>query len=407
MKRTVQAVILAGGQGTRLRPLTNKIPKPMIRFYGKPFLEHLIYILKQNNITHIVLLVGYLHEKIEHYFGDGKKFGISIIYKNAGIEADTGTRIRDALPLLDSHFLLLYCDNLWPLQLNALTNAYQKSKKKALVTVYTNRDNATKNNVQVSNTSLITIYDRKRTVRNLNGVDIGYFLMNKNIFVKLPKTDFSFEDTIIMRLVKEKQLTAFVTDQKYYGLSTLKRIPSIKKYLRPKKVIFLDRDGVINKRPTKAEYIHDWKQFVFLPHAKKALQLLVKKGYTLYILSNQAGIGRKIITKRAVDALHTRLRQELSSIGVAIKGIYICPHGWDEGCLCRKPNSGLFFQAARDHGINLTESICIGDDVRDIIAGKRAACKTIYIGDEPMNDFSPSEKPDTIFKTLYDAALQL
>src|SRR3990167_6150262 len=104
-KLVTQAVILCGGPGTRMRPFTYTAPKPMFPIVGKPFLEYLLLNLKQNNITDVILLVGYLHEKIERYFGDGSKWGLKITYSYLPPEADTGARLKNAFTHLDHHFL--------------------------------------------------------------------------------------------------------------------------------------------------------------------------------------------------------------------------------------------------------------------------------------------------------------
>ena len=96
MKMIKQAVILAGGQGTRLQPLTLTTPKPLIPINGKPFVQYLIEHLKENGIEEIIFLTGYLGDQIEKYFGDGEKLGIKISYASSPVNYDTGSRIRDA-----------------------------------------------------------------------------------------------------------------------------------------------------------------------------------------------------------------------------------------------------------------------------------------------------------------------
>src|SRR3989344_7830862 len=95
-----QAVILAGGQGVRMRPLTLTTPKPMIPILGKPFLEYIIDNFKENDIEEVIILIGYLHKKIENYFKDGRKFGLKIKYSFSAVEDETGARIRKAKGLL-------------------------------------------------------------------------------------------------------------------------------------------------------------------------------------------------------------------------------------------------------------------------------------------------------------------
>ena len=121
-----QAVILAGGLGTRLMPLTKNTPKPMVLVNNRPFLEYLISLLRDNGIEEIVLLLGYLAGKVQKHFRDGSGFGVKIKYSvsESPVEAETGTRLREALPLLDEHVLLMYCDNYWQLNLREMMEFY-------------------------------------------------------------------------------------------------------------------------------------------------------------------------------------------------------------------------------------------------------------------------------------------
>lgn len=379
-----QAVILAGGMGTRMQPYTLTTPKPMVFINGKPFLQYVIEELKENAITDIVILTGYKHEKIEEYFQNGKALGVSIVYSYSPVEAETGTRVKNALPLMQDHFLLLYSDNYWPLDLNALTDFYEKKRKSMSVTVYANKDGYTKNNMLIED-GLVKVYDKSKMHPQLNNVDIGYFIIDKKILCDLPEGNFSFEKTIIPRQIERKDISAYVTYHKYFGLSNPQRVEVIGKFFNSQKVVFLDRDGVINKRAPKAEYIIRWDDFVILPNVKEALQLLKKKGYNIYIISNQPGIARKMVTREAVDEINQKFVDVAKSWGVIIDGVYICPHGWDEGCWCRKPSPGMLFQASYDHVFNLFESYCIGDDERDIVAGQAAHCKGTFLV-TPEND---------------------
>lgn len=374
-----QAVILAGGKGIRLRPLTLKTPKPMIKIHGKPFLEYIIELLKKNGIKEIIILTGYLHKKIEDYFKDGQKFGLKIKYSFSPVGDETGTRIRKAKRLIDDTFLLLYSDNYWPLDLEKLTDFYETVKLPYLVTVYSNVDKYTKNNTLVNDEGLVEVYDRSRQTPGLNGVDIGFFILGKKIFNLFPDENFSFEKVVLSRLISKKQLAGFLTYHKYYGLSNLERIPVIEEFFKPKKIILLDRDGVINKRPPKAEYVKNWKEFELLPGVIDALKLLTKKEYEIIIISNQAGIGRGVMTEEDLKSIHGKFLEVCKKEEINIKGIYYCPHNWTDGCFCRKPKPGMLFKAAADHHFDLTKAIFIGDDERDKQAGEATDCKTILL----------------------------
>lgn len=373
-----QAVIFAGGSGIRMRPLTLTLPKPMIPIHGKPFLEYTIKLLKENGIEEVIILTGYLHEKIEHYFKDGQKFGLNIKYSFSPADDETGTRLKKAKDLLADKFLLLYADNYWPLQLNQLFKFYKQMDKQGLITVYSNNDNYTKNNIRV-NDGMVEIYDKTRQAKGLNAVDIGFFILTKNILKTLPKENFSFEKVVIADLIAKKQLCGFLTHHKYYGLSNPGRIPLIEDFFRPKKVILLDRDGVINKKPAKAQYVKKWSEFKFLPGAIDALKLLTKKKYEIIIISNQAGIGRGVMTEEDLKKINRTFLKVCGEEGISIKGIYYCPHSWDEGCFCRKPKPGMLFKAAADFHFDLTKAIFVGDDERDKLAGEAGNCKTILV----------------------------
>ncbi len=374
-----QAVILAGGIGTRLRPLTYKIPKPMIRLNDKPFLEYLLELLKENGIKEAVLLLGYLPDKIREYFGNGSDFGIKIKYSIGDVSFETGKRIKNAEELLDNNFLLMYCDNYWPLNFKKLVKYHNNHNVLATVTIYTNKDNFTKSNMKVDDQGYVILYDKSRKEKNLSGVDIGFFIINKKVFELMPDTNFSFEKKILPKLTEKKQLAGYLTDHKYYSIGKIERLPITEQFLKPKKVLFLDRDGVINKKPPKADYVKSRDEFEFLPGSIEAISLLTKSGYDIYIISNQAGIARGIITTDNLKEIHQNMTNEIEKKEGKILGIFYCPHGWDEGCECRKPKPGMFFQAAKEHHIDLTKAVFIGDDERDVKAGEAAGVNTILV----------------------------
>lgn len=379
-----QAVILAGGQGSRLKPFTNKNPKPMVLVNGEPFLEHLINLLKENNIKEIIILTGYFGEKIEKYFGNGSRFGINIKYSytpfldEKGNENKSGLRLKNAEKLLDNFFLLLYCDNFWPLQIKKLLNHFISHPSDVLTTIYSNIDHSTKNNIFVSN-GFVTKYDKSREDKNLNGVDIGFFIVNKKVLKLLPKSNSQFETEVLPKLIQKRRFSGYLTDQKYYSISDAERVKITAKFLSPKKIVFLDRDGVINKKPPQADYVKSWEEFEFLPKTIEAIRLLNSRGYKIIIITNQSGITRKKLSKKGLENIHKKMQQELKNNGAKIDKIYYCPHGWDEGCFCRKPNPGLLLQASRKNFIDLTKSIFIGDDIRDMEAGEKVGCKTILV----------------------------
>ena len=374
-----KGVILAGGKGTRLMPLTKDRPKPMVEIHGKPFLEYLIDLLKESGITRVLILTGHMAEKISDYFGDGSRFGIEISYHYSEPEAETGARLRNAKGLIDDEFLLLYCDNYWPLKLQKLQAFHRTHGSTATMVVYSNKDKYSKNNVHVGQDGIIELYDKSRTAENLNGIDVGFFLLKKSALELLPEGNPSFEAEILPQLVEKKQLAGFFTDHRYYTIGSLERFEQAVEFLKPKKIVLLDRDGVINKKAPKAEYVKTWSEFQFIPGALDAIAELTQKGYGLYILTNQPGIARESLSENDLHDIHEHMLTEIREKGGEIAGIYVCPHGWDDGCECRKPKPGMLFQAAREHRFDLTKAVYVGDDGRDGEAAEAADTQFIMV----------------------------
>jgi D-glycero-D-manno-heptose 1,7-bisphosphate phosphatase len=146
-----------------------------------------------------------------------------------------------------------------------------------------------------------------------------------------------------------------------------------------KKVIFIDRDGVINKKMPEGDYVKTWSEFEFLPGAIEALKMLYEAGYSIFVITNQRGIARGIMRKEDLDDIHNRMAIELEKYGVKLVGIYYCPHNDEDNCDCRKPKPGLLLRAAKEHNFDLKDSIFIGDSIKDIQAGINAGCRTILV----------------------------
>ena len=178
-RATKQAVILAGGLGSRLRPLTDKIPKPMLEFHGKPFLEYLLEELKTQGFEKVLLLLGYLPDPIIDYFGDGSRFGLKIDYSVSATENESGLRLKlaDKEAKLDNLFLLMYCDNYWPLSIDKMEKQFIETKSDVQFVVYTNKDNYTRDNVRMSENHLVEVYDKSRTKQGLKRGGIGVFFV--------------------------------------------------------------------------------------------------------------------------------------------------------------------------------------------------------------------------------------
>lgn len=148
---------------------------------------------------------------------------------------------------------------------------------------------------------------------------------------------------------------------------------------KSRKIIFLDRDGVINKKMPEGDYVKNWGEFEFLNGAVEALTAAFKKGYEIYIITNQAGVGKGLMKKEDLDLIHQNMQNELLNRGVRLGGIYCCCHTSKNNCKCRKPKPGMLFRAAKEHKINLADVFFIGDSQSDMEAANAAGCKAILL----------------------------
>lgn len=377
--RPRQAVILAGGLGTRLRPLTDTRPKPMIEVGGKPFLEHLIVLLRSQGFDRFLILLGYLPEVVQNYFGDGRRWGVTIKYSVTAVEDETGRRVKLAEQQIESCFLFMYSDNYWPMQMDKMWPKFEAAGVPAMITVYRNKDGYTTNSVRVDKDSYVAVYDKTCQSPHLQGVEISYAIMTRQVLDLLPDENVLFEVAVYPKLAQQRQLLAYVTDHRYYSIGSHRRLPLTEAFFQRTPTVLLDRDGVLNKKPPRAEYVRTWADFEWLPGAKEALKLFNDAGYRVIVISNQAGIARGAMTEADLVSIHDHMKEETAQVGGRIDAIYYCPHGWDDNCDCRKPRPGMLFQAQREHHLDLSRTPFIGDDERDAEAADAAGCPALLL----------------------------
>jgi histidinol-phosphate phosphatase family protein len=380
VERPRQAVILAGGRGTRMRPISDTLPKPMVKFHGRPFLEYVVEMLREHGFERVLMLLGYLPEVIQDHFGDGSEFGVQVEYSVTAPDDLTVSRVQVARDRIEDTFLLLYCDNYWPMRMNDMWRRFRELEVPAMVTVYANRDGYRpgKDSVLVEDAH-VKAFDKTKTVPGLQGVEISYAILTKPVLGFLPKEDELFELALYPALARRGELGAYVTEHRYYSVGSLQRLPDTERFLARRPTVILDRDGTLNRRPPQAQYVTRPDEFEWLPGSLEALRLLAAYGYRVVVVSNQAGIGRGAMTEADLDGVHMRMLEES---GGAIEAIYHCPHDWDEGCDCRKPAPGMLFQAQRDFDLDLTRTPFVGDDERDGQAAQAAGCPFVMVSEQ-------------------------
>ena len=377
MSSPTQAVILCGGLGTRLRPFTNSLPKPMVPCNGKPFLEYLMEQLAEQKVTRFCLLTGYMGEQIQKYFGDGSPWMWDIKYSNGPVEWDTGRRIWEAKTELDEFFILLYSDNFVPFPLekvlihhwrHGLPLTFMASPKKP-------------GNIAINDQGIVQRYDNQRS-SELPFVEIGYMIVDRNLVLEhFHKPDCSFSE-VLSNMSSRQQIGAWIQQDAYHSISDPERWKKTELYLEPKKIVLLDRDGVINKKAAKGEYINCWEDFQWMERTRDGMRRLAELGFCFIVISNQAGIARGISSAEAVERIHCKMIENLAAEGIEILQVYVCPHHWEDGCACRKPKPGMLLQASKDHLFRLDHTIFVGDDLRDLEAADEAGCQGILFDEQ-------------------------
>jgi len=226
--------ILAGGLATRLRPATDKIPKALLPVAGEPFLVHELRLLRSEGFRKIVLCVGYLGDLIEAKIGDGKRLGLQIDYSFDGPTLlGTGGALKGAIPKLGEHFLVIYGDSYMPVDYFAIIEAFVRSGKPALMTVFKNEGRWDASNVWFE-AGKIRLYDKRLRMAEMRHIDYGIAVLNAAVFASfLDNQPFDLAD-VYSRLVSQNQMVAYEVKQRFYEIGSPEGLAELNSLLRDK-----------------------------------------------------------------------------------------------------------------------------------------------------------------------------
>jgi D-glycero-D-manno-heptose 1,7-bisphosphate phosphatase len=171
-----------------------------------------------------------------------------------------------------------------------------------------------------------------------------------------------------------------------------------------RRAVFLDRDGVINKKSPEGQYVTRWEEMDIFPDVAPAITRLNRAGFRVIVVSNQRCVAKGLITTSELDYMHQRMCDALAGAGATIHGVYYCPHDKHPPCDCRKPAPGMLLDAARAHHIDLTSSWIIGDSEIDVEAGRNAGCKTARL---LKADQSVNSNADVVVPSLLEVVDQV
>jgi len=217
---TLPVVILAGGLATRLRPITKKIPKSLVEVAGEPFISRQLKYLNSQGIKKVTLCVGYLGEMIESVVGKGSQFGLEVSYSLDGPKLlGTGGAIKKALPLLEENFFVLYGDSFLPINFSAVEDAFNASRRPALMTILKNNDQWDKSNVSYLENELVE-YNKEFPNLDMNYIDYGLGILSGRLFDSYDKDQPFDLSEIYKNLSIQSELEGYTVNQRFYEIGS-------------------------------------------------------------------------------------------------------------------------------------------------------------------------------------------
>lgn len=223
--------ILAGGLATRLRPITEKIPKALIRVAGEPFLVHQLRLLASAGVRRAVLCLGYRGEMIEKEFGAGGRHGVDLAYSFDGSELlGTGGALKKALPLLGKHFLVLYGDSYLPIDYSAPARVFASSGKLGLMTVFRNEGRWDASNVRFED-GVIKSYSKREKTSDMRHIDYGLGVLQATALARSERSKFDLVE-VYQDLISQGELAGYEVRERFYEIGSAEGLAELDALLR-------------------------------------------------------------------------------------------------------------------------------------------------------------------------------
>ncbi|ANE49370.1 HAD-IIIA family hydrolase [Flavisolibacter tropicus] len=412
----IEAIVLAGGLGTRLREAVPDLPKCMAPVAGKPFLSHVIDALRMQGVERFIFSLGYMAEVIEKYLQEHYP---TLSYTVALEEEPLGTGGAIQLAIQQAqteNILVANGDTLFRIQAKELFAVHEKNKAECTLALKPMLNFERYGVVEIENSNKIISFKEKQFYKEglING---GIYLVNKTALLSrnLP-TKFSFEKDYLEEFCSEGKFYAAIQEGYFIDIgipedynkaqSDLKSIPLDLKKVDKSWTLFLDRDGVINDEIV-GNYVLNWDGFKFSPGVLKALKILSEKVGTIVVISNQRGIGKGLMSEEDLADIHQKLLAEVKATGGRIDHFFYCTEK-DNTCFNRKPNPGMALQAATQFPqIDLFKTIMVGNKPSDMRFGRAAGIYNVFITSTNPNEPFPHPDIDLRFNSLLDFALAL
>lgn len=409
----MKVVIMAGGRGTRISSVASDIPKPMIKIEDKPILEHEIECLRDQGFKDLILTVSHLGNIIMDYFGDGSKispvtgkpFGVHIEYYFEKEPLGNAGALFKIKEKLTEDFLLLNADAMFDVDFNRFV-AFHKMHG-GLVTLFTHPNSHPYDSglIVANSEGLVERWlakedDRPEFYRNR--VNAGLHVISPEILnIDITTSKIDLDRQLLKPLSGTGKMFCYDSPEYVKDMGTPERYHSVcedykagrvkgKNLQNKQRAIFLDRDGTINKY---VGFLRNIDDFELIDGGTDAIKAINTMGYLAIVVTNQPVIARGEVSYEELEEIHNKMETLLGKEGAYIDAIYYCPHHPHRGyygeckelkidCECRKPKPGMLLDAAKRFNIDLNLSWMIGDGENDIVAGKKAGCKTALLGNE-------------------------
>ena len=406
-----QAIILAGGLGTRLREAVPDLPKCMAPVAGRPFLYHVINYLQQQGITSFIFSLGYKHEVIEQYLKDE----FPALQYECVIEAEplgTGGAIQLACKhATEKQVLVTNGDTLFRIDLAHLSAFHQSHNAECTLALKPMENFDRYGVVTVTDNGVVESFKEKQFYKEglING---GTYLLNVDMFLAhgFP-LKFSFEQDYLEKSTAKGKLVALPQDAYFIDIGIPEDFNRAQEELKHQELLlcnidrnwtlFLDRDGVINE-DKPGSYIFSTDEFVFMEGGPALFQTLAERFKYIVVATNQRGVGRGLMTEDTLKQIHQKMKTAITGAGGKLDAIYYATaiHNHDH---FRKPNPGMAIKAKSDLGdVDLQRSIMIGNNISDMQFGRAAGMFTIFLTTTNKEIRLPHPDIDLIYNSLQD-----
>lgn len=432
----MQAVIMAGGKGTRLASVTKDIPKPMAPVDGKSLLEYQIENLKENGVDSIILVVGHLGNVIRDHFGDGSRFGVSINYYAEETPLGTAGALAKIKDRLEDTFFLVFGDLFININFDRFLKFHRTSN--ALITLFAHPNSHPYDSdiIITDDNSRVIGWSYKKDVRTedyKNLVNAGLYVMQKAVVDEIDKIQaikgedkVDLEKELIIPLINGRPIYAYHSTEYVKDIGTPDRLKKVTSdYLHgvceqrnlkyKQKCIFLDRDGTINRY---VGFLRTVQQVELESSAAEAIKMINESEYLAIVVTNQPVIARGECSYEELNRIHNRIYTLLGKEGAYIDGLYFCPHHPDKGfegevpelkfdCDCRKPKIGMLKMAEAEFNADLANSWFVGDTTMDVQTGINAGMHTVLLQGGDPNKGKYAVTPEMRADNLFDAVKRI